>query len=95
MIVSGGENVFPIEVEELLRHLDGVVDVAVVGMPDPEFGQALAAFVVCSASAALTEELVRAHVRDHLARHKVPRRVEFLDELPRNPAGKLLRRALG
>lgn len=94
MIVSGGENVFPIEVEELLRHLDGVADVAVVGTPDPEFGQALAAFVVCSASATLTEELVRAHVRDHLARHKVPRRVEFLDELPRNPAGKLLRRAL-
>jgi fatty-acyl-CoA synthase len=94
MIVSGGENVFPIEVEECLRHLDGVADIAVVGVPDPEFGQALAAFVVCTESATLTEDQVRAHVRDHLARHKVPRRVEFLAELPRNPAGKLLRRTL-
>ena len=94
MIVSGGENVFPIEVEELLRHHPAVVDVAVVGVPDDEFGQVLAAWVVRGEGTTLTADEVRAHVRDRLARHKVPRRVEFVDELPRNPAGKLLRRQL-
>ncbi len=94
MIVSGGENVFPGEVEELLSHHDSVAEVAVVGVPDEEFGQVLAAFVVRRPGAKLTADAVRAHVRDNLARHKVPRRVEFLDELPRNTTGKVLRRAL-
>lgn len=94
MIVSGGENVFPIEIEELLRHHAAVADVAVVGVPDHEFGQALAAWVVKRPKAKVTADELRAHVRDRLARHKVPRRVEFVDELPRNPAGKLLRREL-
>jgi acyl-CoA synthetase (AMP-forming)/AMP-acid ligase II len=94
MIVSGGENVFPGEVEELLRHHPAIADAAVIGVPEDEFGQALAAFVVVRDGASLTVDEVRAHVRDHLARHKVPRRVDFLDELPRNPTGKLLRGAL-
>jgi fatty-acyl-CoA synthase len=94
MIVSGGENVFPIEVEELLSHHPAVADVAVTGIPDDEFGQALAAFVVLHQGGALTVDDVRAHVRDHLARHKVPRRVVFVDELPRNTTGKILRRVL-
>jgi fatty-acyl-CoA synthase len=94
MIVSGGENVFPIEVEELLRHHPDVADVAVVGVPDDEFGQALAAFVVPAPGTAPAVEEIRSFVRDRLARHKVPRRVELLDELPRNPTGKLLRRDL-
>lgn len=94
MIVSGGENVFPIEVEELLRRFPGVTDVAVVGVPDEQFGQSLAAFVVLGDGSTATADELRSHVRDHLARHKVPRRVEFVDELPRNPTGKLLRRAL-
>ena len=94
MIVSGGENVFPIEVEELLSQLRGVAEVAVVGVPDAEFGQVLAAFVVKRRGAALTANEVRSHVRDHLARYKVPRRVEFLKELPRNETGKILRRSL-
>ncbi len=94
MIVSGGENVFPGEVEELLSHHPAVTDVSVVGVADSEFGQALAAFVVVRDEATMTVDDVRAHVREHLARHKVPRRVEFLEEIPRNPAGKVLRRAL-
>ena len=94
MIVSGGENVFPIEVEDLLRHHPDVIDVAVIGVVDTDFGQALAAFVVRSDGASATADELRAHVRERLARHKVPRRVEFIAELPRNAAGKLLRRAL-
>ena len=94
MIVSGGENVFPGEVEDLLSHHPSVAEVAVVGVADDEFGQVLAAFVVRRPGTKLTAEAVRSHVRDQLARHKVPRRVEFLDELPRNTTGKILRRAL-
>ena len=94
MIVSGGENVFPIEVEDLLAHHLDIADVAVVGVPDDQFGQALAAFVVLRPGARLDAEALKAHVRSQLARHKVPRHVEFLDELPRNPTGKVLRRAL-
>ena len=94
MIVSGGENVFPIEVEELLSHHPGIADVAVVSVADAEFGQVLAAFVVPTAEATLGVEDVRSHVRDHLARHKVPRRVVFVDELPRNATGKIIRRDL-
>ena len=94
MIVSGGENVFPIEVEELLSHHPDVADVAVVGCPDDEFGQALAAFVVRAGTGSVSDDAVRAHVRDHLARHKVPRHVRFVDSLPRNQTGKVLRREL-
>src|SRR3954451_2113442 len=94
MIVSGGENVYPTEVEELLSHHPGVADVAVVGVPDDDFGQALAAFVVRRPRSKVGEDELRTHVRNNLARHKVPRRVHFVDELPRNPAGKILRRAL-
>jgi fatty-acyl-CoA synthase len=94
MIVSGGENVYPVEVEELLSQHPAVSDVAVIGVPDAEFGQLLAAFVVVHPERSLTSDDVRAHVRGHLARHKVPRRVEFVDQLPRNEAGKVLRTSL-
>jgi acyl-CoA synthetase (AMP-forming)/AMP-acid ligase II len=94
MIVSGGENVYPAEVEELLAHHPAVAEVAVIGVPDEEFGQALSAFVVVRPGHELDVEAVRHHVRSHLARYKVPRRVTFLDELPRNPTGKVLKRAL-
>ncbi|WP_127784431.1 acyl-CoA synthetase [Rhodococcus sp. X156] len=94
MIVSGGENVFPLEIENLLVQLPGVVDAAVVAVGDVEFGQRLRAFVVRAEDSSLDEDQVRAHVKSNLARYKVPRDVVFLDELPRNPTGKLLRRAL-
>ena len=89
MIVSGGENVFPLEIEEVLLSCDGIVDAVVVGVPDDEFGQRLAAFIVRSGE--LDEADVRSFVAARLARHKVPRDVTFVDELPRNTTGKLLR----
>ena len=94
MIVSGGENVFPAEVEELLHGHPAVADVAVVGVPDEEFGQRLAAYVVRRQGVALDAGAVRGYVRDHLARYKVPRDVTFLDTLPRNATGKVLKREL-
>ncbi|MET1003133.1 MAG: AMP-binding protein [Acidimicrobiia bacterium] len=94
MIVSGGENVYPEEVEHLLADHEAIAEVAVVGIDDPQFGQRLKAFVVCQPGATLTAAEVRAHVRTHLARHKVPRDVEFTDMLPRNTTGKVLRSQL-
>jgi fatty-acyl-CoA synthase len=94
MIVSGGENVFPREVEDLLADHPQIEEVAVVGVPDAEFGQRLKAFVVRRAGADIDEEAVKAHVKENLARYKVPREVVFLDELPRNATGKVLKREL-
>jgi fatty-acyl-CoA synthase len=95
MIVSGGENVFPAEIENLLAEHSGVVEAAVVGVPDPEFGQRLRAYVVLRADTTVSADDLKAHVRANLARFKVPREIEFLDELPRNATGKLLRTKLG
>jgi acyl-CoA synthetase (AMP-forming)/AMP-acid ligase II len=94
MIVSGGENVFPQEVEELLDRHEAVADVAVVGVDDEEFGQRLKAVIVRRADAELTADAVKAYVKQHLARYKVPREVEFVDGLPRNATGKVLKREL-
>jgi fatty-acyl-CoA synthase len=94
MIVSGGENVFPAEVENLLVEHPAVADAGVIGVPDDDFGQRLKAFVVLRPGCTLDADAVRTHVKANLARHKVPRDVEFLDELPRNATGKLLRGAL-
>ena len=94
MIVSGGENVYPAEIEDTIaRHRD-VVEAAVIGVPDAEFGQRLKAFVVARAGTQLSEDEVKQQVRRHLARYKVPREVELVDELPRNPTGKVLKREL-
>ncbi len=94
MIVSGGENVFPQEVENLLVERDDVSDAAVVGVDDVDFGKRLRAFVVLRPGARQDAEEIKLYVKDNLARHKVPRDVVFIDELPRNATGKLLRRAL-
>jgi fatty-acyl-CoA synthase len=94
MIVSGGENLFPGEVEELLITHVGIEEAAVIGVDDQEFGKRLAAYVVLRPGASLSEDGVREFVREHLARFKVPRDVFFLDELPRNPSGKVLKRQL-
>ena len=94
MIVSGGENVFPREVEDLLADHGEVVEVAVIGVEDEEFGQRLKAFVVLAAEARVSEEDLQAHVKANLASYKSPREIEFLDELPRNATGKVLKREL-
>ncbi|WP_158888398.1 acyl-CoA synthetase [Amycolatopsis anabasis] len=94
MIVSGGENVFPIEVENLLVERPDVLEAAVIGVPDEEFGQRLKAFVVPAEDAKLDVDTIRDYVKSNLARYKVPREVEFLDELPRNATGKVLRNKL-
>ena len=94
MIVSGGENVFPGEVEDLLLAVEGISDVAVVGVDDDVFGQGLVAHVVTAPGVRLTSKQVRAAVADNLARHKVPRRVVFCDELPRTATGKIRRNQL-
>ena len=92
MIVSGGENVFPQEVEELLEAHDDVVEAAVIGVEDEEWGQRLKAFVVTRNSGSVED--LKAHVKQNLARYKVPREIEPIDELPRNQTGKVVKREL-
>ena len=94
MIVSGGENVFPAEVEDLISGHPEVIEATAIGVEDKDFGQRLRAFVVLKDGAALTEDAVKDYVRNHLARYKVPREVIFIAELPRNPTGKILKREL-
>ncbi|MCE3552434.1 AMP-binding protein [Pseudonocardia sp. RS11V-5] len=94
MIVSGGENVHPGPVEDLIAADDAVREVAVVGVPDEKFGQRLAAYVVLREGASLDEDGVRALVKEKAARFAVPRDVVFLDELPRNQTGKVVTREL-
>ncbi len=94
MIVSGGENVFPAEVEDLLAGHEAVVEVAVFGVDDEEFGQRLKAVVVLRDSASVSEDDIKKHVKSNLAGYKVPREVEFVDELPRTSTGKVLKREL-
>jgi fatty-acyl-CoA synthase len=94
MIVSGGENVFPKEVEDLLARHDAIAEAAAIGVPDAEFGQRLVAFVVPKAGADVSEGDLKDYVKENLARYKVPREVHFLDELPRNATGKVMKREL-
>jgi fatty-acyl-CoA synthase len=97
MIVSGGENVFPQEVENCLARHQAVVEVAAIGIADDQFGARLRAFVVLdsgSGTAQPSEDDLKDWVKQHLARFKVPREIVFLDELPRNATGKILKRDL-
>jgi len=94
MIVSGGENVFPGEVEDLLDGHEAIAEVTVFGVADEEFGERLAAVVVRRPGADLDADDVRGYVKDNLASYKVPRDGEFVDELPRTATGKVLKRVL-
>ena len=94
MIVSGGENVFPAEVEDLVSGHPDVIEATAIGVDDKDFGQRLRAFVVLKEGAEVSEDAIKDYVRDHLARYKVPREVVFVAELPRNPTGKILKREL-
>jgi fatty-acyl-CoA synthase len=94
MIVSGGENVFPKEVEDTLARHPAVSEAAAIGVEDQDFGQRLRAFVVLEEGREAGEDELKAHVKATLARYKVPREIVFLDELPRNATGKVLKREL-
>jgi fatty-acyl-CoA synthase len=94
MIVSGGENVFPKEIEDVLARHPAVAEAAAIGVQDEDFGQRLKAFVALRDGQSVGEGQLKAHVRDQLARYKVPREIVVLDELPRNAAGKVLKRQL-
>jgi long-chain acyl-CoA synthetase len=93
MIIVGGYNVYPREVEEVLYNHEDVVEVAVLGVPDSNLGEAVKCFVVVKNND-VTEELLLEYCKDHLAKYKVPSSIEFLEELPKNTTGKILRRAL-
>ncbi len=92
MIITGGENVSPVEVESFISMMPGVGDVAVVGLPDERWGQIVAAFIITSPG--LDAAMIEAHCRQGLATHKRPRKIVFVEELPKSPVGKLLRRLL-
>lgn len=94
MVISGGVNIYPAEIEATLQALEGVADVAVFGIPEPDLGEALAAHVQLLPGATLTEQDVRNHVRANLAKYKVPKVVVFDDKLPREDSGKLFKRTL-
>jgi acyl-CoA synthetase (AMP-forming)/AMP-acid ligase II len=94
MIVSGGENVFPREVEDLLHDHDAIDEVAVIGVEDKDFGQRLKAYAVQTKGKTVSEDELKAYVKKNLAGYKVPREVVFVDELPRNATGKVLKREL-
>ena len=94
MIISGGENVFPAEVEDLISGHPDVIEATALGVDDHDFGARLRAFVVLKEGVEVTEDAIKDYVREHLARYKVPREVVFMAELPRNPTGKILKREL-
>ena len=92
MIISGGENLFPGEVEEFLLAIDDIADAAAVGLPDDEFGQVVGAAVVPRPGAEIDPAAIRARVRDALANFKAPKKLVVVDEIPRNATGKIVRR---
>jgi fatty-acyl-CoA synthase len=94
MIVSGGENVYPIEVEKTLAAHADVAEASVIGVDDEQYGQRLAAFVVLNAGASATPDVLKQHVRENLANYKVPREITILDEMPRGSTGKIARSEL-
>lgn len=94
MIVSGGENIYPREVEEVLYRHPAVEEAAVIGIPDPYWVEKVHAVVILKRPDEVTEEEIIEFCRNHLARYKAPKSVEFVRTLPKNPQGKILKRAL-
>jgi len=92
--VSGGENIYPAEVENAVFGHPAVADVAVIGVPDERWGEAVKAIVVRKAGAEVTPAEIIAYARERIAGYKLPKSVDFVDTLPRNPSGKILRREL-
>ena len=93
MILVGGYNVYPREVEEVLFRMDGIVEVAVIGAPDTEYGEVVVAFIVRK-NDHLSEQAIREYCKEYLAKYKQPARYVFVAELPKNMTGKVLRREL-
>ena len=94
MIISGGENIYPAEVQNALFSHPAVADVAVIGVPDDIWGEAVKSVVVRKPGAEVTPEALMVYARERIAGYKVPRSVDFVDALPRNPTGKILKREL-
>ncbi len=95
MVISGGVNIYPAEIESVLITMPGVRDCAVFGIPDEEYGEALCAYVEPQDGACLTPEAIRAFLRPHLAGYKVPKLIEFSTSLPREDSGKIFKRSFG
>jgi malonyl-CoA/methylmalonyl-CoA synthetase len=94
LVISGGYNVYPREVEAVLDELPGVLESAVFGVPHPDFGEGVTAAVVLKPSAAGSEEALLRALQERLARYKIPKRIVFLDDLPRNTMGKVQKNLL-
>jgi acyl-CoA synthetase (AMP-forming)/AMP-acid ligase II len=94
MIIRGGVNVYPAEVEEVLTGMPGVADAAVVGKPDSEFGESVAAFIVRQDGDTLSEAEIQAYCAERMQNHKIPTVIVFTDEIPRTPTGKILKKDL-
>jgi fatty-acyl-CoA synthase len=94
LIVSGGENIYPREIEEVLYHHPKIQEAAVIGVPDPLWGESVNAIVVLKKGETMKEEEVIEYCKNHLASYKKPKSVEFVEDLPRNPSGKVLKTAL-
>jgi acyl-CoA synthetase (AMP-forming)/AMP-acid ligase II len=94
MIISGGENIYPAEIEDVIYKHPKVLECAVIGVYDEEWGESIKAVVVCKQGDEMTEEEVVEYCKEHLASYKKPKSVDFMDALPRNPAGKVLKRVL-
>ncbi|MBQ7152315.1 MAG: AMP-binding protein, partial [Clostridia bacterium] len=91
MIIRGGENIYPKEIEEFIYTHPAVSDVQVIGVPDEQYGEEIMACVIVKEGCSLTEEELKKYVADHMAKHKVPRYVDFVDAFPMNVAGKILK----
>ena len=94
MIISGGFNIYPREVEDVIMSYPGVAETAVIGVPDDMWGEAIKAFVVPKAGMELTEAVIIRHCKGNLASYKKPKSVDFIKEIPKNPYGKINRRVL-
>ena len=93
MIISGGENIYPVEIENILMQHSAVADVAIIGVPDDKWGETVKA-LVCKADESVTEDELMDYCREYLAHYKCPASIEWVKQLPRNPSGKILKKEL-
>ena len=91
MIIRGGENIYPKEIEEFIYTCPKVSDVQVIGVPDEQYGEEIMACIILKDGETMTEQEMKTYIVDHMARHKVPRYIDFVDSFPMNAAGKILK----